>query len=92
MKITFETTLEQFKKVYLTWIISHVSTENIYSLTTDDLTVTMSNSDVEVTVDKIVVTCDLPESSEEDSTEPSESTEPIEPTEPSENEGEGGEE
>lgn len=86
MKIIFETTMEQFKKVYLSWITSHVSTENIYSVTTDDITIVASNNDTEVTIDKIVVTCDVPEDIEEDSTEP------TEPTEPSENEGEGGEE
>ena len=80
MKITFETTLEQFKKVYLEWILSHVSASNIYNLTVDDLTVTVSNSDIEVTIDKITVSCEISDSeeSEENSSEPSEPSEPGE--------------
>ena len=93
MKIIFETTMEQFKKVYLSWITSHVSTENIYSVTTDDITITASNNDTEVTIDKIVVTCNVPESVEEstDTNENNENEGNEENNEPSQPEGEGGE-
>ena len=64
MKLIFELTTEQFKKNFTDFIAGRVSINDSYLLTSNDLTLTVENEGSEVTIDKIIVSCELPETAE----------------------------
>ena len=64
MKLIFELTTEQFKKNFTDFIANRVSINDSYLLTSNDLTLTVENEGTEVTIDKIIVSCELPETAE----------------------------
>lgn len=90
MKLIFELTTEQFKKNFTDFIAGRVSINDSYLLTSSDLTLTVENEGTEVTIDKIIISCELPETAEYTDDSNEESGNENSGNE-GDNEGEGGE-